>query len=96
MWERLPTGQGRGQKGEVVSKACVLSPKVATTFVSRRRDERRWHVDRIFTLKKNVQRDPVTGPGGLRGLRRPTSEISVRHFLPSQDIWKMHLRVEML
>ena len=43
-------GGGRGWEGEVGSKACVLSAKVATTFVSRRRDERRWHVDRIFTV----------------------------------------------
>ena len=57
---------GRGWEGEVGSKACVLSAKVATTFVSRRRGERRWHVDRIFT---------VLGDMHERKLRRRRSTI---------------------
>ena len=50
LWDSLLRGQGRGQEGEVGSKACVLSAKVATTCVSRRRGERGWHVGRIFTV----------------------------------------------
>ena len=45
---------GRGWEGEVGSKACVLSAKVATTCVSRRREERGWHVDRKFTVTQNT------------------------------------------
>ena len=41
---------GRGWEGEVGSNACVLSAKVATTCVSRRRGERGWRVGRIFTV----------------------------------------------
>ena len=82
---------GRGWEGEVGSKACVLSAKVATTFVSRRRGERRWHVDRIFTVKKKRQLDPVTGPGGPRGLWRQCLKLvcatSCRARLLSKYIW---------
>ena len=45
---------GRGWEGEVGSKACVLSAKVATTCVSRRREERGWHVDWKFTVTQNT------------------------------------------
>ena len=56
---------GRGWEGEVGSKACVLSAKVATTCVSRRRGERGWHVDRIFTvlgdMHERQRRSQLTG-----------------------------------
>ena len=68
LWDSLLRSQGRGQEGEVGSKACVLSAKVATTFVSRRRGERRWHVDRIFTVLGDMHERQRYG-GGIKGFR---------------------------
>ena len=44
--------------------------------------------------QKKWQLDPVTGPGGLRGLRGPASEISVCHFLPSPHSWKIDFNLK--